>query len=600
LAIPALGTADAGTSGPGIRAPSACARHAVLGRVIAALLLIVAAFGLGVAGAGPAAAHAQLLSTDPAVGAQLPNSPDHVSLTFGEAVTFVPGGFHLLDHTGADVKLGSANRSGATVVVGIPTKLTDGAYVFSWRVVSADSHPVAGSIPFTVGNATALSGAGAPVMSMDPGTPGATRVLADVNRWIGYVGAVGGAGTVFFAALCWPAGRRDRTVRRIGVTGSVLVALTAVAALPLQASLADGVSLNKVFGDGALPAVFHTTFGYSAGGRIVLGLLLAVLIGMPRRAPALETAARAVAVGILACFSWTGHPSVSKVPAFTIADDMVHMAAVVTWLGGLTVLAVRLLPNPPADMHAVLTRWSRTAMWAVSVLVVSGVVQAWRELQSVHALLHTDYGRWVIIKSIGLVILVALGNVGRIRVQAWTRARASVAREPVGASLGAMRAVEQEPILGRLRQSVAAELVIAGGVLVATSLLVVSDPHMPMSTPGMASAAHAPSTAGGTVTLPTGPVVTVQVAPAAAGTPTVNITTVSAAGAVIDPVEVDATAALASRGIEPIPLKVTRTTAGHYVVTGAPLGFPGQWAITVTVRTSDIDSGVGTVNVTLN
>ena len=82
--------------------------------------------------------------------------------------------------------------------------------------------------------------------------------------------------------------------------------------------------------------------------------------------------------------------------------------------------------------------------------------------------------------------------------------------------------------------------------------------------------------------------------------PTLTITTASATGAVIDPVEVDATAALSSRGIEPIPLKLTRTAAGHYVMTGAPLGFPGQWAITVTVRTSDIDSGVGTVNVTLH
>jgi copper transport protein len=591
--------ATVGTSGSDGRIPSAHARRTLLGRLIAAVLLIAAAFGLGVAGAGPAAAHAQLLSTDPAVGARLASSPDHVSLTFGEAVTFVPGGFHLLNQSGADVTLGSANRTGTTVVVGIPAKLTDGAYVFSWRVVSADTHPVSGSIPFSVGNVNVVPGAGPPVMSMDSGTPVATRVLADVNRWIGYVGAVGGVGTVFFAGLCWPAGRRDRTVRRIGVTGSVLVAVTAVAALPLQASLADGVSLSKVFSGGALPAVLHTTFGYAATGRIVLGLLLAVLIGAPRRSPALEAAVRVVAVGALACFSWAGHPSVSKIPSLTIADDMLHLAAVVTWLGGLVVLAVRLLPNPPADLHAVLPRWSRTAMWAVAILVATGVVQAWRELQSVQALLHTDYGHWLIVKGCGLLILVALGNLGRIRVQTWTGTRASVSREPVGASLGAMRAVGPQPILGRLRKSVAAELVIAGGVLVASSLLVVSDPHLPIAMPAAAAAAPDSSTVGGSVTLPTGPVVTVAVSPATAGTPTVTITTASASGGVIDPVEVDATAALASRGIEPIPLKVTRTAAGHYVITGAPLGFPGQWAITVTVRTSDIDSGVGTVNLTL-
>jgi copper transport protein len=209
----------------------------------------------------------------------------------------------------------------------------------------------------------------------------------------------------------------------------------------------------------------------------------------------------------------------------------------------------------------------------------------------------------VIVKSVGLVLLVALGNLGRIRVQAWTRARAGGDRTPVGASLGAMRAVgpPSGQILTRLRQSVAAELTIAAGVLVASSLLVVSDPHlsMSMSMPMPAGAGAAQGSAGGSVTLPTGPVVTVRVSPATAGTPTVTITTASAAGGVINPVEVDATAALSARGIEPIPLQLARTGPGHYVVAGAPLGFPGTWAITVTVRTSDIDSGVGTVSVTL-
>jgi copper transport protein len=142
-----------------------------------------------------------------------------------------------------------------------------------------------------------------------------------------------------------------------------------------------------------------------------------------------------------------------------------------------------------------------------------------------------------------------------------------------------MRAEEpQGPILTRLRRSVAAELVIAGGVLVVSALLVVSDPHLPASVAAGASAAHpSAGAAGGTVTLPTGPIVSVQADPATAGSPTITITTVSPSGATIDPVEVDATAALPARGIEPIPLQLTRTAAGHYVV-----------------------SGVGAVNVTLS
>jgi copper transport protein len=150
---------------------------------------------------------------------------------------------------------------------------------------------------------------------------------------------------------------------------------------------------------------------------------------------------------------------------------------------------------------------------------------------------------------------------------------------------------------------VAAELVIAAVVLVFSALLVVSDPHVESSSAGMSGMPGMSMAAGsvsGSVTLPTGPVATISISPAMAGSPTINIVTASAGGGSLDPVEVDATAALPARGIEPIPLTLTRTSAGHYVVNGAPLGFPGTWTITVTVRTSDIDSGVGTVNLVLH
>lgn len=583
----------------GFAVPAPRPARTAAGRLVAVLLLILGTLGIGVVGAGPAFAHAQLLSTDPAAGAHLTNPPDHVSLTFGEAVSFVPDGFRLLDHTGSDLTLGDPQESGTKVTVAVPGKLADGAYVFSWRVVSADTHPVAGAIPFTVGNAA--SGP-APAISVGGGAPGSTQPLAAVNRWVGYVGAIGSVGTLFFVLLCWPAGRRDRFVRLVGVAGTALVAITAVVGLPLQASLADGVPVHKVFSGGAVRAVLHSTFGHAAIARLVLAVLLAVLLSAPRRLPGVDGVCAAVGVALLACFSWAGHASVSDVPALTVADDVIHLVCVVTWLGGLFLLATRLLPAPWPGLEVVLARWSRTAMWAVGLLVVTGVIQAWRELRSVHALAASDYGHWIIAKTCGLVLLVLLGNLGRSRVQAW--ARSGIGTTPAGASLGAMRAADPAPpVLGRLRQSVAAELVIAAVVLVFSALLVVSDPHVESSSAGMSGMPGMSMAAGsvsGSVTLPTGPVATISISPAMAGSPTINIVTASAGGGSLDPVEVDATAALPARGIEPIPLTLTRTSAGHYVVNGAPLGFPGTWTITVTVRTSDIDSGVGTVNLVLH
>jgi hypothetical protein len=51
--------------------------------------------------------------------------------------------------------------------------------------------------------------------------------------------------------------------------------------------------------------------------------------------------------------------------------------------------------------------------------------------------------------------------------------------------------------------------------------------------------------------------------------------------------------------VEPIPLKVKKLGVGSYQVAKAPLSIPGQWVLTITVRTNSIDAGVGTVTIQL-
>jgi copper transport protein len=305
------------------------------------------------------------------------------------------------------------------------------------------------------------------------------------------------------------------------------------------------------------------------------------------------------------------------VPVLTMTDDAAHLAAVCAWVGGLVLLTVRLLPNPVPALAPVLRRWSTLAMWAVATIVVTGTVQAWRQLGSIHALGYTGYGRWVITKSVGLLILVALGNLGRIRVRRYAAGIPGLQR--TGASLGAMRAEAQEDGLGRLRRSVLAEVLIAAGVLVASAMLVVSNPSLPRSAaagamgagamgagamgagamPGSDHASHA--SACSKAVLPNAVTAKICVAPAVSGTPTVTVLmTSTASGAGVDPVEVTATAALPSRGVEPIPLHLVRTGPGKWTAAAAPMGFAGEWQITVTARTSDIDAGVGMVHVVLH
>ena len=76
-------------------------------RAPGAVLLLLALLGLwlaaGVATAPPAAAHAELVSTDPGEGARLEEAPAQVTLTFTEGVSLGAGHTRVLDASGERV-----------------------------------------------------------------------------------------------------------------------------------------------------------------------------------------------------------------------------------------------------------------------------------------------------------------------------------------------------------------------------------------------------------------------------------------------------------------------------------------------------------------
>ncbi|MDO8120454.1 copper resistance protein CopC [Isoptericola sp. b490] len=127
----------------------------------AMLLAGLALIGL----AGPARAHDQLVGTDPADGAVVDAVPSQVALTFSEDV---------LDISTTVVVAGPDGRvpttptvDGGTVTAPLPDGLPDGPYTVTWRVVSADGHPVQGSFAFTVG---AFAATPSPSAAPAPGT----------------------------------------------------------------------------------------------------------------------------------------------------------------------------------------------------------------------------------------------------------------------------------------------------------------------------------------------------------------------------------------------------------------------------------------------
>ena len=132
-------------------APAAEAEVAV--RIFAFLIVLLTALVQSSA----AFAHAALVRAEPADGALVAEPPASLRLIFNEPVTPLVMRLIAPDGTVATVAAASEN----TTVTVKPPALRRGTHVLSWRVISADGHPVGGSLVFSVGEASAQPVAGA-------------------------------------------------------------------------------------------------------------------------------------------------------------------------------------------------------------------------------------------------------------------------------------------------------------------------------------------------------------------------------------------------------------------------------------------------------
>src|SRR4029453_5532195 len=97
-----------------------------------------------------------------------------------------------------------------------------------------------------------------------------------------------------------------------------------------------------------------------------------------------------------------------------IPADLVHVAGMACWLGGLVVLCVAVLPRRDvAELREVLPRYSALALGAIVALVVSGGYQAWRQVGSIDELKSTDYGRLLIAKLVAFAALIVAAAFSR-------------------------------------------------------------------------------------------------------------------------------------------------------------------------------------------
>ncbi len=115
-----------------------------------------------------------------------------------------------------------------------------------------------------------------------------------------------------------------------------------------------------------------------------------------------------VAPALLAPLLTTGHAATASNHFLATQALLVHVLAATLWMGGLLALVVHLRPCASVLPVAV-TRFSHLALVCCAAVGVSGLAGAWTRLGATPALWTSTYGGLLLLKTVLLVLVGALG-----------------------------------------------------------------------------------------------------------------------------------------------------------------------------------------------
>jgi len=422
------------------------------------LLVVIAVAAQAVLAPG-ASAHALLLRTVPSPQTTVKAAPKLVKLAFSEPVEAAFGAIRVFDVDGHRVDAGRLARADGGREVDVPTPhIHDGTYTVTWRVVSADGHPVHGGFSFYVGAPSTIS---AVVVEGDHGAGRVVGLGFGVVRFTWFAALLALVGTAVARRWVWTpavraaglegspaaAGFRRRSARVLRVAWAILL-LAGAASLVFEAASVSGLSLVGSLRPAVWSGVMHTAYGHLWAASMALGLVLGL--------PALALAGRrqlagvrpngwlavgaVLAVGLCAAVALNGHARTLAHPFVGVPSVALHLMGVAVWVGGLGALVVlgglgwRSLEPAlrPALLGQLVPRFGRLAVVAAGVVLATGALNTVLGLALVSDLWRLPYGR-IVLAKIALVI-VALALAARHRFVAPARlASPSTAGREAGA-----------------------------------------------------------------------------------------------------------------------------------------------------------------------
>jgi copper transport protein len=536
--------------------------------------LIAITVALAALTAAPAAfAHAILQESTPSNNSVVRASPKTVSLRFNEAVETAFGSIRVYDCGGGRVDSGKILRpSKDSVAVTIDRRLAKGTYTVTWRVISADSHPVAGAFVFNVKRANASSCK----QVFGAKTPGTIDALFKFARALDFaliLLVVGGAIALAIVLRSAAAELRTRMFRILAGLSFGLVVAGALC-IVLQGAVAGGFGLSEAFRWDTIHSVLQTRFGHAFLWQIGVSIVVGALALMASRSRRLELLPL-FALLLIPTISAAGHARTSG--ALAIFLDVFHAAAASTWVGGLafTILGLMLAGDDrwPLASRAV-PRFSLLAVFSVATLIVAGSLRGYQEVRAFHGLWDTTYGQLLLVKIALVLPLLGLGLYNnRYAVPRLKKQIASV--------------VEQR----RFLRAAGTELAIMAVIVGVTAVLVTEPP----AKASISAAKYA------TDTIPIGPLeLNYLIDPAKTGPNVIHLyfyRPKSGFPASVDDAKMSAT--LPSKNLGPLRIPLTRIVPSHYTTSAGVFPEAGDWQVTFEIRRGQFQSFTQTVTVSI-
>lgn len=314
------------------------------------LLFAFAAFWLLVQSAPAALAHAEMRGSSPAPNAILTTLPERVTLEFGEDVAVLALAWRLPDGRRAEA---AADAASGTLFISPPPQAGKGSYALTWRVTSADGHPVSGALVFSLGHPS----------GQDPATETDLAAYLGVLLRSGLVVAlVLAVGAAVYDMLVGPV--PQKTAQSLGRAGFA-VPLFGIALIGVEgADRLGGLSFLLTL------QAWRSGLAAPATQAVLLATLAAALVAVPT---GIARSLRGWLAWALAAasFAVAGHARAEPWPLMPLTA--LHAATMLFWVGGLVPLTAAVLDATGRDRSLALRRFSKPALPLVLLLVGSGL-----------------------------------------------------------------------------------------------------------------------------------------------------------------------------------------------------------------------------------